>query len=152
MDINDLGKLKQDEQPFSVRIVRDANWRDAAEVSVTIFLPVTCLNGRQSEVAFDFKHPALYSLPTTLSLFQSLQISYVVDDRLAGSGSTSPEHASPVNRPQRPCLICGKSSFKTSRNCYNPSNYGNKPWACLLQLDNFREPSDRLELIHRNGG
>lgn len=156
MDINDLGKLKAHKQPFSIRIVRDINWRNAPEVCVYVSIPVAPLGEKPIETTFDFKHPALFSLPTTLRLFENEQIPYELDDRLAASGSASPdaELASPLSQKQQPCKICGKRSFKTSRNCANPhpNTHGQHRWICLLQVGNWREPSDRAEFIHRIGG
>lgn len=147
MDINDLGKLRENKQPFSVRVVRDVNWRQAVEVCVYVSIPVAPRGETPIEVTFDFKHPALFSLATTLRLFENEQIPFELDDRLAASGSQSPdcEPASPQSQKRQPCLTCGKRQFKTSRNCLNPSNHGNKPWTCLLQFSGFREPSDAIE-------
>ena len=132
MDINDLGKLREHKQPFSIRIVRDRNWRHAVEVCVYVSIPVAPRGEKPIETTFDFKHPALFSLATTIRLFENEQIPYELDDRLAVVVPTSPELASPAGQQQRSCLICGKTRFKTSRNCANPSAHGNKPWECLL--------------------
>lgn len=134
MDINDLGKLRENKQPFSVRIVRDKNWRYAPEVVVYVSVPVAPRGEKPIEVTFDFKHPALFSLPTTIRLFENEQIPYELDDRLAAVVPTSPELASPAEQQQRPCLICKKRSFKTSRNCMNPhpNTHGQHRWTCLL--------------------
>ena len=156
MDINDLGKLRENKQPFSVRVVRDKNWRQAVEVCVYVSIPVAPRGENPIEVTFDFKHPALFSLATTLRLFENEQIPFELDDRLAASGSQSPdcEPASPQSQKRQPCQVCGKTSFKTSRNCLNPepNTHGQHAWSCLLHFTGFREPSDRLEVMHRNGG
>jgi hypothetical protein len=151
MDINDLGKLRENKQPFSVRIVRDINWRHTVETCVYISVPVAPRGETPIEVTFDFKHPALFSLITTKNLFDSHGISYELDDRLAVSGSKSPdaEPASPVSQNRRSCKTCGKRSFKTSRNCLNPhpNTHGQHRWTCLLEPGNWREPADRFDFI-----
>ena len=149
MDINDLGKLRDNKQPFSIRIVRDINWRKDVEVCVYVSIPVAPRGEKPIETTFDFKHPALFSLPTTIRLFENEQIPYELDDRLAASGSASPEAelASPLSQKQQPCKICRKTSFKTSRNCMNPLTQPDKGWSCLLQSTNWREPSDRFDFI-----
>ena len=147
MDINDLGKLRENKQPFSVRVVRDKNWRQAVEVCVYVSIPVAPRGETPIEVTFDFKHPALFSLPTAIRLFENENIPYELDDRLAAVVSTSPELASPAGQQQQPCLTCGKRSFKTSRNCLNPSNHGNKAWSCLLQTIEWRDPANRFDYI-----
>lgn len=156
MDINDLGKLQQNKQPFRVTILRDLNWRNVPEVIVTCHIPMAPRGEKPLEVSFDFKHPALFSLTTTQNLFDTHGISYELDDRLAVSGSASPE-ANPGSLPsqnRRSCKTCGKRSFKTSRNCLNPhpNTHGLIRWTCLLEPGNWREPADRADFIHRNGG
>lgn len=154
MDINDLGKLQQNKQPFRVTVLRALNWRNVPEVIVTCHIPMAPRGEKPLEVSFDFKHPALFSLLTTKNLLDSHGITYELDDHLAVSGSESPDAkpGSLASQKRQPCKTCGKTRFKTSRNCLNPSTHGNKPWTCLLELGNWREPADRADFIHRNGG
>ena len=133
MDINDLGKLLDNKQPFSVRVVRDVNWRHSVQICVYVSIPVAPRGEIPIETTFGFTHPALFSLPTTVRIFENAGIPYELDDRLAGAVSTSPEPVSPAEQHQRPCKICGKTSFKTSRRCMNPTQPINgNLWSCLL--------------------
>lgn len=129
MDINELKRLLEVQAVTFVTVTKSRNWRFAIEYACTAKLVYPL-----GTVTLTLKHPHTCSELLLLRLLDDNRIPFQYDDLTAAADVfVSTASTDTVSLQRSPCQICGKTRFKTSRNCYNPSNHGNKPWSCLLQ-------------------
>ena len=128
MDINELKTLLAVQAVTFVTVTKAYNRRFFVEYSCT-----AKLNFPNGTVTLTLVHPVTRSELLLLRLLDDNRIPFQYEDLTANAGFGVSTASTDEQSQQRPlCKICGKSSFKTPRNCYNPSNAGNGPWSCLL--------------------
>ena len=131
MDINELKTLLAVQAISFVTVTKSLNWRFAVEYTCT-----AKLNFPAGDVTLKLVNPVTRSELLLLRLLDDNRIPFQYEDLTVNAGfvvSTASTDTQSQRRP--PCKVCGKTSFKTPRRCYNPSPAKNDTWQCLLQRD-----------------